>query len=306
MCNRSLGCLIWLNYEVVGLQTWSGITKALESVDFWCLSIPRLLYYSSYWLSHRTGSSDHLSVTCLCTRISSRCTGSSTHLGITCLHPSISAPPLVFPCYYLWTILPVTLSPLPTYSFPQYSIQGCPKMCLYRLLVQPFVSTASYPLTALLPCAHLKNRHQNHPLCHLPLSSSDVGHLRPDSCHFTNYFRPGSHLRPVWLPPRPLPCNIPQKPRVCPLNRPLHHCRKYPSLWSKEEYRLCHRPVEHFCQSRVHLFHDWQLPQPTPDLLCSLDVPSYRQPVVVCLVQDPPQILKGCHPLHQRAPLSPV
>ena len=89
MCNRSLGCVIWPNYEVMGLQPQSGITIALEYVSYCYVNIPTFLWYSSPRLSHHTGSSANLVFDSLYPIISSLCTGSSTHLRVAHIHPRI-------------------------------------------------------------------------------------------------------------------------------------------------------------------------------------------------------------------------
>ena len=111
-------------------------------------------------------------------------------------------------------------------------------MCLLCLLTPPYIPPEPYPLIARLPCAHLKNRPQCHPLCHRPLSSSNVDHFRLGSCRFPHYFLPGSHPHPFFLPSLPLPRDLPHKPSVCPLHRPLHCRQNYPSLQAKEYHSL--------------------------------------------------------------------
>ena len=135
VCNRYPGCVIWLNYEVVGFQPWSGITEALDYVAYCCVTISCLPWYSSHWLSHRMQASAHLIIVRLLPNISSHCTSSYVHLGVARLLPRISDFLLFCPRFYLQTLLCVPLSPFPSLRFPQYFIQSCPKLCFRRLFM---------------------------------------------------------------------------------------------------------------------------------------------------------------------------
>ena len=103
VCNQYPGYLIWTNYEVLGFQPQSDITTALYCVAYCYVPIPRLSWYSSPRLSHRTGSSAHLGVARICPIIFSHLTRSSTHPGIARRNPRISDYPLDCPvsCYYI-------------------------------------------------------------------------------------------------------------------------------------------------------------------------------------------------------------
>ena len=118
VCNGSLGCVIWPNYEVMGLQPWSGITIVLYYVSYCYVPIPRLLQYSSSRLNHHTGSSSYLVLSSLCPIISILCTGSSAHLGVAHIHPRISNSPIFYPQCYPCTLLRVPIKPSNTFSFP--------------------------------------------------------------------------------------------------------------------------------------------------------------------------------------------
>ena len=195
VCNRSPGCVIWTNYEVVGLQPRSGITLALDSVAYCSVPIPCLPWYSSPRLIHRTGSSAHLGIARLCPSISGHRTRSSTHLGVARLRPSITDFLLWCPRCYPQSLLRVPLTPSPPPSFPWYFIQVFPKLCFRRLLVPPCAPPVCVPLIALLSCAHFKNWLLCHPLWHQPLSSPYVGHLGLGSRCFPHYFCPAIKLK---------------------------------------------------------------------------------------------------------------
>ena len=47
VCNWSPGCVIWLNYDVVGFQPWSVITTTLDSVAYCNVLFIRILCFSS-------------------------------------------------------------------------------------------------------------------------------------------------------------------------------------------------------------------------------------------------------------------
>ena len=76
-----------------------------------------------------------------------------------------------------WNLLRVPLTPSPPPFFPLYFLQGFPELCLRRLLAPPCVPPDPYPLIARLHFAYLEYWTQRHPLCHCPLSSSDVSFI---------------------------------------------------------------------------------------------------------------------------------
>ena len=177
VCNLSPRCIIWPNYEVVGLKPRSGITPALDSVAFFiCLYSDPPWYYTTR-LIHRTGSSTHLGANRLLPSIAIHHMRSSSHTSVARIHPRITN----FPLYCTWCN-PHTLMRVPlVLSYPppflQYLIQGCTKLCFHRLLTPPFILPSSSPPIYLILCTKLKNWTQHHPLYHCNLLSPYVGHL---------------------------------------------------------------------------------------------------------------------------------
>ena len=86
-----------------------------------------------------------------------------------------------------WLLLHVPLAPLPSLRLPLDTLQGCPELCLWNLLTPNCVLTAPSLISSRLPCTYLKYRAQCHPLSHLLLSTTNVGHHRPRSHRFLNY-----------------------------------------------------------------------------------------------------------------------
>ena len=106
---------------------------------------------------HHTGSSNHLGVPCLRTRISDCHTRSFTHLGVARLCPRI---PITHPDF-LSLLVAVLLhahpptNPPPPFSFLQVC-HGRPKLFSRRLLAPPRLSPPPPYLVPYLPCTHLK------------------------------------------------------------------------------------------------------------------------------------------------------
>ena len=105
-------------------------------------------------------------------------------------------------------LLCVNLTPLHPLWYPQYFLQGFAEICLQILLAPPRVSPAPSPLISRLPCAYLKYRPQRHPLCHCPLSSSDVGCSWLGSSHLPHLLRPWCSPHTFFLLLRPFSCDF--------------------------------------------------------------------------------------------------
>ena len=125
--HRSTDWAIWLIYEVVEIQTRSGIATVLDSAAYCYVRLPCLPWYSS---PHR---SYHMR--------------SFAHPGVVCIQPSIptSWSASTIPWFPLHDSLPL-LPPTPW--FPRLR-QGCPKLLLCRLVKPPCIPPANSPLLAL-------------------------------------------------------------------------------------------------------------------------------------------------------------
>ena len=177
VCNQSLGCVIWPNYEVVEFQPRSWITTALYSVAYWCVPLPFLSCYYSPHLTRHTRSFSHQVVNRLHPRISTYRKRSSSHLSVAHICTSILTSRsynFLFPWLLLCGSLTPSLPPCLTQDFFQIFL----KLLLSRLLAPPFVPPESSHLVALLSCTQFKYWPQLHPLFHGYFSSSYVGHFQ--------------------------------------------------------------------------------------------------------------------------------
>ena len=194
VCNRSTGSAILPNSEGVEFQPQSGITSALDSVDYCYVPLPSppLILYSPPYPPHEVifppgcclSPSKHIHLPHEAIRPPRHCPYLSQHSVLPLLFPAVPLTPTA------WISHPIVSSLLPATFF-----QNPHKLLLRRLLEPKCISPGSSPLLDLLSWAHFKDCPQRHPLCHSYLLSPYVGRFWPSSRRFLHYFCPG---RPPW------------------------------------------------------------------------------------------------------------